>query len=222
LQYCFEVIIWAIQSLWPQFQRLPRWMRIIAYLWLLASLASRCGSSNQDKTSDATPARIEKHHSVTLNSQDLPNKGDLAKLGSQIVKEMADDIDGDDSVHPPILAVPFGAPDDDAAAQKLAQSAFSTAYGKVNLAHEGAVGLAEEPLASHELGAALERARTNHAQYVLWGIVEPADGQEVLTIKIAKVQDGRVIWSKSYEGDSPDPAAIAADVNSHMPAVAVK
>jgi len=221
LQYCFDVIIWAIQSLWPQFQRLPRWVRIIAYLWLLGSLASRCDSDHQ-KSTDATPTRVEKPKAVALNSQDLPSKADLTKLGSQIVKDIADDADDDDAVHPPILAVPFAAPDDDAAGQKLADSAFAMAYGKLNLTHQGAVSVAKEPLASHELGAALERARTNHAQYVLWGIVNPADGPEVLTIKIAKVQDGSISWSKSYEVADADPAKIASDVNAHLPAVAAE
>jgi hypothetical protein len=118
--------------------------------------------------------------------------------------------------------VPFSAPDGDEAGQKLAESAFAMAYGKVNLAHHGAIGVAQQPLASHELGAALERGRTTHAQYVLWGLVEPTAGRDVITVKIAKVADGSITWSKSYQAAGADPAVIAADVNSHVPTLADK
>jgi len=222
LQYCFDVVVWASQALWVQFKRLPRWVRILAYLWFFGSLASRCDSSDHGKSGDATPTKVEKPKVIVPNTKDLPNKGDLAKLGSQIAKEIADDSDDADDTHSPILAVPFGAPEGDAAGQKLADSAFAMAYGKVNLAHHGAIGVAQEPLASHELGAALERGRTIHAQYVLWGLVEPAEGHDVFTVKIAKVADGTVTWSKSYQAAAADPAVIAADVNAHVPSAADK
>jgi hypothetical protein len=72
------------------------------------------------------------------------------------------------------------------------------------------------------LGAALERARANHSIYVLCGTVETVDGAEVLTVKIAAVAGGSLVWSKSYPAAGADPAKIAADVEEKIPPLAPK
>jgi hypothetical protein len=39
----------------------------------------------------------------------------------------------------------------------------------------------------------------------------------MLTVKIAAVADGSVLWSKSYPAASADPAKVASDVESKLP-----
>jgi TolB-like protein len=87
----------------------------------------------------------------------------------------------------------------------------------VAISHRGQVSLTKEPLPSHELGAALERGRANHSRYVLCGTVDEINRAQVLTVKIAKVSDGSVIWSKSYPAAGADPAKIAAEVDANLP-----
>jgi TolB-like protein len=77
--------------------------------------------------------------------------------------------------------------------------------------------LSSEPLASRDLGAALERGRANHAIYVLYGTVDTQTPGQVLTVRIAKIADGEILWSKSYPAAGADPAKIAADVESNVP-----
>jgi TolB-like protein len=81
----------------------------------------------------------------------------------------------------------------------------------------GAVSLAKEPLASSELGAALERGNALHASYVLYGSVEKTAAAPVLAIRIASVKERSIVWSKSYPLASANPAAIAAEVDSKVP-----
>jgi VCBS repeat-containing protein len=145
------------------------------------------------------------------------NKNDIIKLGTEIAKNVADDSDKDDTDGTPLLAIPFTAPAGDAAAQKLAESAFATAYGKVSLSRHGQVSVSTEPLPSRDLGAALERGRANHSTYVLCGSVDSVGKAQVLTVKIAKVADGSVIWSKTYPAAGADPTAMASEVEANIP-----
>jgi TolB-like protein len=148
------------------------------------------------------------------------NKNDLIKLGTEIAKNVSDDSDKDEEGSP-LLAIPFTAPAGDAAAQSLAESAFATAYGKISLSRHGQVSVTTEPLPSRDLGAALERGRANHSTYVLSGTADTVGKAQVLTVKIAKVADGSVVWSKTYPAPA-DPTKIAAEVEAKIPPLAGK
>jgi hypothetical protein len=188
-------------------------VRIIAYVWLCFALISRCGSSKHHEAANIPPAEVEKLKAISANSL---NKNDLIKLGTEIAKSASDEDDRDDSQ---LLAIPFTAPAGDAAAQKLAESAFATAYGKVSLSRHGQVSVSTDPLPSRDLGAALERGRANHSAYVLYGTVDTVDKSQALTVKIAKVADGTVVWSKTYPAPA-DPTAIAAELEAKIPPLA--
>ena len=188
------------------------------YLWLAVVLISRCDSSRH-QDADLSPAKVEQLKAISEKYPSTLNKNDLIKLGTEIAKNVSDDSDKDEESSP-LLAVPFTAPAGDTAAQNLAESAFATAYGKVSLSHHGQVSVTTEPLASRDLGAALERGRASHSVYVLWGTVDTVGKAQALTVKIAKVADGSVIWSKTYPAAGADPARIAAEVEAGIPALA--
>jgi hypothetical protein len=218
IRFWVEVFVWACRSVLTMFRRLPRWLRIIVYLWLAVVLISRCDSSRH-QDADLSPAKVEKLKAISEKYPSTLNKNDLIKLGTEIAKNVSDDSDKDEESSP-LLAVPFTAPAGDTAAQNLAESAFATAYGKVSLSHHGQVSVTTEPLASRDLGAALERGRASHSVYVLWGTVDTVGKAQALTVKIAKVADGSVIWSKTYPAAGADPARIAAEVEAGIPALA--
>jgi hypothetical protein len=220
MRYWAEVFVWACRSAWAVFKRLPRWLRIIVYLWLAIVLISRCDSSKHRDTADISPAKVEKLKAISEKYQGTLTGSDIVKLGTEIAKNVSDDSDKGDGDGSPLLAIPFTAPAGDAAAQRLAESAFATAYGKVSLSHRGQVSVATEPLASRELGAALERGRANHSAYVLTGTVDTVGKAQALSVKIAKVADGSVIWSKTYPAAGADPAQIASEVEAGIPVLA--
>jgi TIR domain len=220
MRFWGEVFLWACRSAWALFKRMPRWLRSIVYLWLAIALISRCGSSRHHDAADISPAKVEQLKSLSQKYQGTLNKNDLVKLGTEIAKNVSDDSDKDDGEGSPLLAIPFTAPAGDAAAQRLAESAFATAYGKVSLSHHGQVSVSTDPLPSRDLGAALERGRANHSAYVLCGTVDTIGKAEELSVKIAKVAGGSVIWSKTYPAGDADPVKIAADVEAGIPALA--
>jgi TolB-like protein len=67
------------------------------------------------------------------------------------------------------------------------------------------------------MGDALERGRANHSAYILSGTVDGEGSAQVLSVKIAAVANGSVLWSKSYPASGADPAKIAAEVDSKVP-----
>jgi hypothetical protein len=199
------------------FKRLPRWIRILVSIWLAITLISRCESaSKHPRSADISPAKAERLKTIANGYQGSLNRNDIVKLGSQIAKEFADD-SAVSATNGPLLAVPFTAPAGDAAAEKLADSTFAMTYGRVSISHPGQVNLTKDPLPSRELGAALERGRANHSTYVLYGTIDAAGAAQVLTVTIAAVADGSVVWSKSYPAAGADPAKIAVEVEAKIP-----
>jgi hypothetical protein len=219
LRFSLAVTAWAARSGWVWFSRLPRWIRILAILWLAVTLLSRGCNRHREVAQDIPPATAAKLRTIAQNYQGSSNKADVARLGAQIARETAGDKENIPSEATPLLAIPFIAPAGVPAADKLADTAFAMVYGRLAVSRHGHVELAEEPLASGELGAALERGIAQHSTYVLFGRIEKAGAAQVLRITIASVEGRSVLWSNSYPVEGSDPAAIAAEVDSKIPAL---
>ncbi len=219
MRYWVQAARWMIRAAWAQFKRLPRWVRVAAYVWIGIALIARCDSSSDRDSPEVTPEKVEKLKSISKNYEGSLNKHDLVKLGTEIAREFAGEAAATGS---PLLAIAFTAPADDAAAAKLADSAFAMTYGMLSISHRGQVALTKEPLPSADLGAALERGRANHSNFVLCGAVDKAGGAPVLTVKIAAVADGAVVWSKSYAAAGADATKVAADVDANVPSLDLK
>ena len=101
----------------------------------------------------------------------------------------------------------------------MADSAFALVYGKIAIAHHGRVGLSQESAACDESTSAIERGTSNHSTYVLCGAIGAGAGAPALTVKLLKVSDAAMLWSKSYPVAGADPNKIAEEVNSHMPSL---
>jgi TIR domain len=217
-RFVFHVVGWALQTGWVYFKRLPRWLRLLAYVWLGVILLSKgCTSSSHHSTPppELSSAEAKKLKAITEQYKGS-SKADVAKLGEQIAHEFSDEKDGKPR-HSPLLAVPFAASAGDVTGGKLADETFTQVYGRVMVSHSGQVGMA--PLASHDLSLALDHARELHSLYVLWGTLDGEGAAQALTVKIIEVEDGSVEWSKSYPVASANPVTIAKDVDSHIPSL---
>lgn len=217
VRFWFQVLGWMLQSGWSFFQRFPRWIRIIVYLWLaVLILSSRsCIPSSEEHHSAKGLSRTdaEKLKTIAQNWQGSSGKGDVGKLGAQIAQAFSDEVAAEPQAAQPMLAVPFSAPAGDATAARLADSTFAEVYGRVAIAHHGQVGLAEAALP--DAAAAMQSGRERHARYVLYGAVDKP-GQS-LTVSLLKVKDASVLWSGSYAVTGADPADIAKQVEARVP-----
>jgi hypothetical protein len=219
VRFWFHVVGWVLQSAWIFFRKLPRWIRIIVSVWLCVVLLSKGCSGSRHESRDTSTADAEKLRAISSKYHGSLDKGDIAKLASQIAR-IASDGDAETPLErSPLLAIPFVAPPGDAAAGKMADATFALVYGKVAISHRGQVGLGKETVPCTDLKAVLDRGQSNDSLYVLCGAVSSAGPAQALTVKIASVADGTVTWSKSYPVAGADPVQIAAEVDAQVPAL---
>jgi TIR domain len=214
--YWLQVIVWALRSGWIFFKQLPRWIRVFISIWLFVVLISRgCSSDERAPRASRLPSPDAKElRAITDKYHGNFDKSDISKLATQIAKLTSEngEVPAEKS---PLLAIPFTAPSGNPEAAKLADSTFALVYGKIAIAHRGGVGVSKDSVSCDDSKAALERGRANHSNYVLCGAIDATP--PALSIKLTKVDDGTVIWSKAYPVAGADPAGIAEEVNSHVP-----
>ena len=238
-RFWFAVVGWLFKSAWALFKRWPRWVRLTVYVWLAIVLMSRgCSTTPRHHDARETPPTPRETPSTPRQIPSMPreispesvaklkeiagqyrgslNAADIAKLSEQIAREYSGGAADSAGGHSSILVIPFTAPAGDAASEKFAASTFAMVYGMAAASHRGLVGMAKEPLPSQDLAAALERGRANHSTYILYGTVATQGSEQALTIKIASVEDGVAVWSKSYPAKGADSAKIAAEVASKI------
>ncbi len=232
MRFWARVLGWLLQSAWISFRRLPRWIRLIVYLWLcVVVLTKACTPPNRHSdrkeppappavpSNTISPADARKLKDIADGYQGSSNSSDVARLGVQIAQTFASEVGKEiAAAQAPVLAIPFGAPADDAAARKLADSTFAQVYGRIAISHHGKVGLMNEPLASLDTAAALAQGREHRATFVLYGTVDRQSPTQSLTVKLLSVENRAVLWSESYPVTGADPAAIAAQVDTKVPA----
>jgi hypothetical protein len=218
--YWLHVFGWACKSAWTFFNQLPRWVRGVVYVWVCIALVSRGCSSDEEESRKLTPAKVDKLHAISDKYHGNLDKSDISKLALQIARITSEDASETPTERSALLAMPFTAPAGDTEAAKLADSTFALVYGKLAIAHHGSVGLSKESEACGDLKSALAQGRSNHSKYILCGAIKAdAAAAQVLTVKMAKVSDGTILWSKTYPAAGADPAKIAAEIDSAVPSL---
>jgi TolB-like protein len=221
-QYWLHVFGWACKSAWIFFNQLPRWVRGFVYVWLCIGLLSRGCSSDHHRhdSSKLSSEEARKLNAISDTYHGSMDKKDISTLAQQIASIASDDEDETPAARSPLLAMPFTAPAGDTYASNVADATFAQVYGKTAISHHGRVGLSPESVPCADVKSAVEKGRVNHSKYVLCGsIAADAAAAQALTIKMAKVSDGTVLWSKSYPLVGADPAKIAAEVDSQVPSL---
>ena len=217
VRFWAHVLGWLGHCAWASLQRFPRWVRILVYLWIASVVLSRGCSMGLPHRSDYSDVDEKKLAAIVQAYRGNTHPGDIAKLGAQIATQFADG-DKDLAARDAVFAIPFGAPADDASAAKLADATFAQTFGRLAKAHRGQVGLDKDALSSNDASDALARARANHSTYVVYGAVLPQAPAPVLSVTVAKVKDGSVIWTGSYPVAGANAAKIAEEINSKVPA----
>jgi TolB-like protein len=218
VQYSLRVAGWAFRSAWIFFNQLPRWVKILVYVWLFVVLMSK-GCSSDHRSSKLSSGEAEQLHAISEKYHGSFDKKDISQLAAQIARITSDNEKGTPTDRSPLLAIPFTAPAGNAEAAKIADSTFAQLYGKLSIAQHGRVGLSQDSAPCDDAKSALERGRSNHSVYVLCGAIGTEAAAQVLAVKISRVSDGSVVWSKSYPVAGADPAKIADEVNSRVPSL---
>jgi TolB-like protein len=217
-RFWFQVAGWSLQSAWAGFQRLPRWVRIVAYFWFAIFLLTRWDSSDTDRSHDLSAAQQRQLQRIAASHPPGSwTAADTAKLVAQIAKEIPADAGDAASASAPVLAIPFAAPAGDSAAQTLVGSVFSQVYGRLAIGRHGHVALADAPLATLDAADAVTEGRAHQSTYVIDGAVTGSPPGQRLTVTIVSVAEGSTVWSRSYPLKGADAADIAAEVSARVP-----
>lgn len=220
VKFWVHVVGWALKSSWIFFQRLPRWIRTLAYLWLFVLVMEKGCAERHVTREHLTPEAAAKLKSISENYKGGGNKDDIAKLGADIARTFANDDSETAKGHNPLLAIPFVSAGGSAPESKVADSTFALLYGRLAISHQSKVGLSKEPLASLDIPAAVQRGRESGATFVLCGGLNArVPAAPVLTVDIVAVADGSVVWAKDFPTATSDPAAIASEIESHVPSL---
>jgi TolB-like protein len=217
LHHGIQALGWLLVSAWIFFRRLPRWVRVLLYLWAIIALLSLCTGGHHHGSETHSSADAQKLKAIADQYQGSKNPADIAKLGAQIAREFADESSDDRSTPNAILAVPFAAPPGDASAGKFADAAFAQTYERLALSRHGHIDLAEDSAVSRDPSAALQSARAHRALYVVYGAVEDKPSGAALTVTVAEARKGSVVWAQTYPITSADASAIAREVASKVP-----
>jgi len=214
LHHGIQVLGWLLGSAWIFFQRLPRWVRVIVYIWAMVALISMCQGHHDTSSRSKTDAK--KLKAIADQYQGSKDPADIAKLGAQIAREFADE-SSDDRAANAVLAVPFAAPPGDTAAGKFADAAFAQTYERLALSHHGHVDLAKDSAMARDPSAALQSARAHRAGYVVYGAVDNKPSGAALSVSVVEVKKGAMLWTQTYPLAGADPSNIASEVDSKVP-----
>jgi hypothetical protein len=215
VKFWFEVIGYALASVWQVFRKWPRWIRwliiIWAAIWLMSRLSPDHGSEHVSSAEEEKLKRIaQRYHGGT-------DKADLAKLAAMVSSELSVDDESGSSDRNRVLVIPFAAPQGDSAAKSVTDSTFAQAYGRLAIAHQGKVGLAHDAVPACETTAALVPARASQAKYAVCGFVNTEPSGQTLVVRILDVTKNSVLSSLSYPVASANPETIAAEVSAKVP-----
>jgi TolB-like protein len=219
LHHWIQALGWLLRSAWTFFQRLPRWVRFLLYLWAIIALLSMCrGHEHHDTSSSSlSGADAKKLKAIADQYQGSKDPADIAKLGAQIARQFANDSSEDRAAPNAILAVPFAAPPGDTAAGKFADAAFAQTYEQLALSRHGHIDLAKDSAVSRDPSAALQSARAHRATYVVYGAVDDKPTGAALSVSVVEAGKGSVLWTQTYPIASADPSSIASEVKSKVP-----
>ena len=208
MRFWAHVAGWAFQSAWTAFQRLPRWVRVLVYIWLAIVILQDSTRSHREAQKNLAqaakilkalpPSRPTSEAAKILAQMSTPQRGTGTALTARVT----------------LLAIRFSAPQGESAAGKLAREAFDKAFGQLVQLHHARVTLSPSPLTTLDAAAAAQRARAAQSGYVLYGGVSGHPAKLSLLVRIAAAPHGSVVWSKSYTVPGADPAQVATDVRA--------
>ncbi len=232
VKFLAEVLWWALAAAWMLFARLPKWGRIVVTVWLVATLFStRCSrpsetpaapplARTESRRDDDTPKKkrpaAERRVQTPQESAATLDRGELAKLATEIAHVFKDGVSDNTAVGKPLVVIPFAPPTADTPGGKFAHAVFLSLYGRLSLDRRGEVSVVAPPRGEPGPAVLLARAKALHASFVLAASPVVEGEEAALTIKLFSVADSTVTWTESFPIKGADDTAVAEKIAAQV------
>jgi TolB-like protein len=233
VKFLAEVLWWLLTAAWTVFVRLPKWARVVVTVWLILSLFSpTCTRSSDSPPSPRSPhptsakpgegskkvrQAVERAAQSARESGFTLEKGDLAKIASEIAHVFRDGATDGSVVGKPLVVVPFSRPNDETPAGKFAHSVFLSLYGRLSLERRSEVSVVPPVRGEPGPTALLARAAALGASFVLAAdTVSASDAAATLTVNLFSAAEGRAVWCESFALNGADESAVAEKIATQV------
>ncbi|MGC8519078.1 MAG: toll/interleukin-1 receptor domain-containing protein [Steroidobacteraceae bacterium] len=218
VRFWAHVVGWVFQSAWIAFQRLPKVVRVLIYIWCaIVILQYSTGSSGAPpRTTTVSPKNLAQVETILKALPPSAPTSTAAKIFAQMsARQNGAGTSTVAGTRVSLLAIRFSAPPGQSVGGKLARAAFDQTFGQLLQLHHARVTLSSSPLGVLDATAATRRARAEHFGFVLYGGLSGQGPKRSLAVRIAAARGLRV-WSKAYPTQGADPAQIATDVRAEV------
>jgi TIR domain len=226
-KYLRDVIRFVAYTLVAALLRLPRWIRVILYLWFIFFLIGKGCShrpvkadvditpSDETKKAEEAKAAIEKVAQKLDGGTESSGGTKFAKDLAKAVLSAAKEADSSGSTY---YLAPFAGSESTDPAAATATATFVKLSAKLSAKEGSHLVIAPAPLPTQDAPTLTEQGKSKNADIVISGAVNPGAGGSVLVVEIVAVKKASLLWEKAYPLPASDPAAIAAEVVSSLPA----
>lgn len=241
LKYLGEILRWLLVTAWLLFKRAPKIVRVIIVIWLAFTLFSvRCSRhSEPDPDIPATPGKptasadsAKTRRAIKAAAEKLSHASDagdkdstasqLAKIGSDLARGLADGMKDADLSGKQIVAVPFALGVPDEADAKALTAIFTPLYGRLAVERAGETAITTEPLPSATDASLVALGHRLSADYALGAWIDRSGAVPVLTVRLIKVEDASVAWTATYPFSRDNPAVVSDQIASAVLGVVPK
>lgn len=230
LKYLGEILRWALITAWLLFKRAPKLVRVLLVIWFVFFLLSTRCSRSSDRDSDAPPVpakpasadSAKTRRAIKAAAEKLSRASDandkdstasqLAKIGSDLARGLADGLKDADLTGKQLVAVPFALGVTNEADAKALGAVFTPLYGRLAVERSGETAVTSEALPAATDESLLALGHRLSADYALGAWIDRTGAAPVLIVRLMKVDGASVAWTATYPFNGDNTAVISDQI----------
>lgn len=239
LKYLGEILRWLLVTAWLLFKRAPKFVRVIIVVWLAFTLFSvRCNrrterdpeappstansSADSAKTRRAIQAAAEKLSHASETGEKDSTASQLAKIGSDLARGLAEGMKDADLSGKQLVAVPFALGVTDETDAKFLTAVFTPLYGRLAVERAGETGITTEAPPAATDASLVALGHRLSADYVLGAWIDRTGAPPMLVVRLMKTEGASVAWTARYPFSPDNPAVVSDQIASAVLGVVPK
>ncbi|MCX6956022.1 MAG: toll/interleukin-1 receptor domain-containing protein [Verrucomicrobia bacterium] len=218
IKFLAEVVWWAVTAAWVLIKRAPKWIRVLLSIWFVFFVFSQCGRNSSDNPTEKRAAKSKVTDAIRRAAEKAdkqPEKdltpSEAAKLGAEFARTIAAGLEGKVTAGKQLAVVPFDLSIEGGAASRFADAVFNATYGRLVAARPTEAVVATETLDSTTDAALVAHGKKLGTAFVLAARLTN-DPPRALAVRLVRIDDSTVPWSKDFPVDDSTVAAVATQI----------